>query len=283
MIVAPPSPLERAEWQAELELGFERVEARTVLCRRSHVGPVRVQRPFYPEGWDVCHVYVLHPPGGLVGGDSATLNIDLGERAHALLTTPAATKFYRSNGRRARQSVRLRLTEGAVGEWLPQETIVFGGAWGESRTRVELAGNALFAGWETVCLGRPAAGDVYTSGTYRTAFELWREGSPLWIDRCTFEASDRVLEAVWGLRGAPVFGSFVVSTARPGLVQAIRDAVAPDSAHECFSVTALRDVTVCRYSGESSQRASMCFTSAWQVVRRELCGRPASIPRIWLT
>src|SRR5262245_14402851 len=115
-----------AGWLASLDLEFARSGSRTVLARRSHVGPLIVQRPFYPEG-DVCHVYLVHPPGGVVGGDTLELRARVHDGAHALITTPAATKFYRSEGRMARQVQDIAL-DAAIFEWLPQETILFADA-----------------------------------------------------------------------------------------------------------------------------------------------------------
>jgi urease accessory protein len=281
MIAVQPSSLERAGWQAKLELGFERAGSRTVLRRRSHFGPLRVQRPFYPEGEELCHVYVLHPPGGLVGGDTLELCVELARGARALLTTPAATKFYRSTGRAARQTVSLRVAREAACEWFPQETIVFGGAHAQASTRVDLEQGGLFAGWEIACLGRPAAGDDYATGHYRSSFELWRGPEPIWIDRCVFEAD--MLQASWGMRGCPVFGTFVVSKSAPELTEAIRKCVTSNPAREHFAVSALRELTICRYLGDSSQRALNCFIQAWHVVRPSLWQRAPSVPRIWLT
>ena len=279
MIAVERPVLEHSGWQARLELGFARAASRTVLRRRVHSGPLRVQRPFYPEGEGVCHVYLLHPPGGLVGGDSLTVDVCVEGGAHALLTTPAATKYYRTNGLWGTQVNTLRVAAGSVCEWLPQETIVFGGALATSRTRVELEGDARFAGWELTCLGRPASGDAYAVGSYRTHFEVWRDGLPLFIDRGVFEGTDRVLDASWGLRGRPVFGTFVLAAASPELVAALREVVKPEQPRDLFSVTALRDVTVCRYLGDSSQRGLSSFQRAWQVVRPVLCSRPASTSR----
>src|SRR6476620_11342443 len=114
---------ERAGWEAALDLEFAARGARTILARRASIGPLVVQRPFYPEG-DVAHVYLVHPPGGVVGGDQLRLNVLAREGAHALITTPAATKFYRSDGRVAHQRQEI-VADAASIEWLPQETIVF--------------------------------------------------------------------------------------------------------------------------------------------------------------
>src|SRR6185436_3067379 len=125
-------------WQAALELGFAAEHGATRLARRAHRGPLVVQRPFLPEGPGVCHVYVLHPPGGLVGGDELTLDVDVATGAHALVTTPAASKVYRTNGAAVRQVQRLRVAGGATLEWLPQEAIIYDGARASLETRVEL-------------------------------------------------------------------------------------------------------------------------------------------------
>src|SRR5512137_547009 len=114
-------------WRAELVLGFRWQDGRTVLATRRHIGPLTVQRPFYPEG-DVCHVYVLHPPGGVVAGDCLTIAINAEADSAALVTTPAAGKFYRSDGKLARQQVSLTVAANAALEWLPQETIIYEGA-----------------------------------------------------------------------------------------------------------------------------------------------------------
>ena len=92
-----------AEWKAQLDLKFSKSGNRTILSHRKHYGPLQVQKPFYPELNGTCHVYILHPPGGMVGGDRLNIYVDVNSNAHALITTPAAGKFYRSAGPVARQ------------------------------------------------------------------------------------------------------------------------------------------------------------------------------------
>ena len=140
-------------WHAELDLAFARSGGRTVLTRRDHRGPLLVQRAFYPEDNGTCHVYIVHPPGGVVGGDRLTITTDVGADAAALVTTPAAGKYYRTEGPDARQEQRLTVGPGAMLEWFPQETIIFDGAQVHTRTRVALADTASFVGWESYGTG----------------------------------------------------------------------------------------------------------------------------------
>jgi urease accessory protein len=275
-------PAERG-WAGELELRFSAAEGRTVLRERRHRGPLQVQRAFYPEGADLCHVYVLHPPGGLVAGDSLAVRVRVDGKAQVLVTTPAAGKVYRGNGgRTAAQRTNLEVAGGGSLEWLPQETIVFDGGEVELETRVEVEAGAAFLGWEIVCLGRPAAGERFARGRCRQRLELWRAGRPLCLERAVVEGSAPVLEAAWGLRGAAVSGTLVaIGAAFP--LDELRALGAGLPAGELASATVVDDVLICRYLGASGERARACFARAWALVRPALIGRPVSAPRIWST
>ena len=272
-----------AGWSAELELGFEVVVGRSALTRNRHRGPLAVQRAFYPEGSELAHVYLLHPPGGIVAGDQLTVRVNVAPGARALVTTPAATKFYRSEGRVAEQTQLLRVSAGASLEWLPQETIVFGSAQVRTTTRVELEPGAVFCGWDVVCLGRAASGDHFASGRLQQAFEIWQAERPLWIERARFDANEPVRHASWGLGGRRVFGTFVCTGQNAAAVAAARAAVDTDDSCELFAVSQMRAAIVCRYLGQSTERARQVFAQAWGALRPLVLGRPASAPRIWLT
>jgi urease accessory protein len=270
-------------WSAELELGFDVVAGRSVILHKRHCGPLTVQRPFYPESSDLAHVYLLHPPGGIVSGDQLFVQVEVASGARALVTTPAATKFYRSEGRVAEQRQLLRVSAGASLEWLPQETIIFGTAQACTHTRVELEPGAVFFGWDIVCLGRAASGDHFAAGRLKQAFEIWQGARPLWIERSDFDARGPVRQAAWGLAGRRVFGTFVCSGHSAPAVAAARSVAAHDPERELFSVTQTRSAIVCRYLGDSTERARQVFSEAWAALRPLLLGRPASPPRIWLT
>lgn len=291
MAALPITPTPDSGWSASLALGFCRRGDATALCSRKHVGPLRVQRPFHPEGPGVCHVYLLHPPGGLVAGDGLTIDVALGADAKALITTPAAGKVYRSGDsqRTASQMIRMVVAPGATLEWVPQETIAFAGARARLNTRVDLAPGAAFIGWDILCLGRPANHEAFATGHIRQRFELWRDGRPLVLERLTVAGSDEatsIVESAAGLRGLPTTGTMMAVPARDenlgALVDAVRQATNADS-RDLRSVTVLHGVVVCRYLGSSGERARQFFIHAWHTLRPLCIGVPAHPPRIWAT
>lgn len=272
-----------AGWQAKLALSFVRRETGTVLERREHRGPLLVQRAFYPEPDGTCHCYVLHPPGGVVGGDQLRIDVDLDAGSDAVITTPAAGKYYRSAGATAELVQCLRVASGATLEWLPQESIVFEGARICTQTRVDLIGDAGFIGWEIVCLGRPAAGEAFLRGACHLGFEIHRDGLPLFLEQNRYRGSSEPLAAKWGLQGYPVTGTMVCVTRGCSAVETLQDLAAENGQDELFSASQLDEVLICRYLGGSAERARTLFTIAWSHVRRSVLGKAPVLPRIWNT
>lgn len=265
-------------WQAELRLRFARRGAHTYLAHRQHRGPLLVQRPFHPEP-GACHAYVVHPPGGVVGGDQLRLQVDVEEGAHALLTTPAAAKFYRSDGRMALQAQALRVDRGVL-EWLPQETIFYRDARARSETQVHLSPGARFIGWEIPCLGLPARGEPFDAGDLRLHLELWLDNVPLLIDRLRILGADASRTARWGLAGHEAIGTLLAYPANRALVEVARGVVAERAE---FAVTLVDEVLVCRCVSNQAEPVRNVFIEIWQALRPLLLERPAVLPRIWAT
>jgi urease accessory protein len=270
-------------WRASLELSFDRRADKTVLARSRHFGPLRVQRPFYPERNGTCHVYVLHPPGGVASGDQLRVELALEADACALLTTPGATKLYRSRGAEAHIVQRMSLAEGACLEWLPQETIVFDGAEASLETQIDLAPGAVYAGWEIVCLGRPACGESFERGRLRSALRLRRGGRLRYAERGDYLGGGPVLSQPWGLGGAPVFGLFVLADERAdeSWVERVREQVQCQAGN--FAVTLMSGLLLGRYLGSSTLDARASFESMFGVLRPLYTSGTAITPRIWRT
>jgi len=293
-------------WRARLELGFA-VDAGgiTRLVSRRHQGPLVVQRPFYPEGEGelgdagVPHVYVLHPPGGVVGGDQLHLDVGCGVGARALLTTPAATKVYRTAGAPAAIRQIFRVAAGGWMEWLPQETILHDGTDVTLTTDVRLDDQAGFVGSEILCFGLPARGERFAAGRCRQGIEIRRGERPILIERACFDAGETVHAAAWGLGGARVVGLLAVifpllPSPSPGSVLAdgealerVRTRAAAIAAvpGESAGVTVLHggEALVARYVGGAAERARAFLQGLWSDLRPATLGRPAVAPRIWAT
>jgi urease accessory protein len=267
-------------WHAELSLYCEQRGGRTVLARKRQFGPLTLQRPFYPEAL-VCHLYLLHPPGGVVGGDSLAVDIDLGPGARALVTTPGATKFYRSAGADALVTQRLSVAAGAELEWFPQEAILFPAARVRSRTEVALQSDARFIGWEILSLGRPVISERFDSGALHAGLSVSRDGRPLLTDRLRVTLP-RHLDGPSGLRGRPVTGTFVATDCDSNAVQVAREA-AGSPAGVLLGITLLDDLLVARCLAGTSEPVQRVFCTLWAALRPMLLGREACPPRIWAT
>ena len=269
-----------SSWKARLSLGFSFVEKKTILSEKSHDGPLVVQKPLYPEGGAVCHAIVVHPPGGIAGGDELVLEVKTEKNASALLTTPGATKWYRSAGAWARQSVAFDV-KGTL-EWLPQETIVFDGALCDARYEVDLSAGAGIIGWDIVCLGRTGSGERFSRGTYRSSVQVRREGKLLWLERARIDGGGRLLDSPAGLADQPVFGTLFASSLNVNqeLVAEIRN-TEPETGRG--AVTLLPGILLARYLGDSTEAAKRYFIALWRILRPAMVGREAIEPRIWST
>jgi urease accessory protein len=269
-------------WEARLALSFACRDGRTVLERREHRGPLMVQKALYPEGNAVCQSIVVHPPGGIVGGDRLALDVRVGENACVQLATPGAAKWYRSAGAPARQHLHFSVAGGALLEWLPHESIVFDGAIPVLETEIELYSDATFFGWDIVCLGRRLSGERWSRGRMKAALVLRRDDATAWIERGSFDAGSRLADSRVGLDHSTVYGTFLASAPRM-----TDDLVARCRAVECDegegAVTRLPGVLIGRYRGESAQAARKFFAGLWSCARPALTGRMAVPPRIWNT
>ncbi len=278
-----PMPCAEANqgWKAELNLGFKRKLEHTVLSRHTQFGPLTVQRPFYPEK-ETCHLYLLHPPGGVVGGDELRINVRLEEEARVLLTTPGATKFYRSMGALAQQVQTLSVADGCALEWLPQENIFFDQTRSHLSTRIVLEDTARFIGWEINCYGRPASRDLFTKGLVRTRLEVIRDGVPLLLDQLLVEDAS-ALKSPGSFNGYSCFGTLVATQVSPRLLDLVRTIVSTRENRQLVGLSLLDDLLVARCLGHYSESIANTLRSIWAALRPELLEREACHPRIWST
>ena len=266
-------------WLAELELGYGRFGDSTRPTLRRHCGPLRVQKHLYAEGPQVCQHIIVHPPGGIAGGDQLDIRASVGPDAWAQLTSPGAAKWYRAAGP-AYQRVELKVAAGATLEWLPQETIVFSAAQAELSTRIELEGNARLFYWDMIALGRQASGERFEHGYFQSHLDIRRDGQLLWHERQRIVGGDGLLDSPIGLDGNPVFATLLVTgEVSPERLEACRSLPHPVRG----DLTQLPGLLVARCLAGEALQARSWLIDLWRLLRPALLGREAVTPRIWST
>ncbi|MBD2187009.1 urease accessory protein UreD [Pseudanabaena mucicola] len=272
-----------ASWAGELELEFSKRSQQTILNRSYTVAPWKIQRSLYPEGEEVCHCILLHTAGGLVGGDRLSAKIHLQPQTQALITTAAASKIYRSTGAESLQNIHIQIDEGANLEWFPQETIVFSKAQYRQQTRIELAPTATCTMWEIIRFGRTARGEKFLEGNWRSHTEVWRDQSPLWIDRQHLHGNIDILGSPNALNGFAIAANFIFvgTTVEPELITQIRSTWEHGNYQGMSGVTRSQSGLVCRYCGDSSGDARKWFQEIWQLLRVSYRDRKICVPRVW--
>ncbi len=278
------SSANKRHWLGRLDLRFDRRDARSYLGFRQHTGPLVMQKTLHPEGTEVCHGVLVHPPGGVAGGDHLQLNVEVAADAKALITTPGAGKWYKANRHQARQDLQFNVGAAASLEWLPQENIVFDGADVHWQADITLAEGAVFAGWDIVCLGRQARQENWQTGGLAQRLSIKRAGHLQWLEQTKLTPAHPLMQSLIGLDGCKVMGTFVVVAGQvpEDLLAKCREVISMET-EAIIGVSALPEVFVARYVGNVSQAAKQYFEAIWQQLRPWYLNRPAVRPRIWNT
>jgi urease accessory protein len=277
-------------WHARLELdyvlGTTKAPSSTTVVQHRHQGPLRVFKSLYPEGPGICHNVIVHPPGGLVQGDLLEIDVHVRNGAHALLSTPGATRFYRCDGEAATQAVHLRLAEGARCEWLPLETIAYDGCHARNHLDFQLAAGAELIAWDVLCLGLPAANLPFACGVIDQRM-TW---PGVWIERARLAADDqRLFSSRTGLDGQSAMATLVLACGTPlsrkrreDLLEALRSVIDRHAlAPRCGATSPDERLIVVRALAAQTEPLMELWQSLWRVLRREAWHIGSTPPRVW--
>ena len=288
-IVQDPHQHAAPLWYAKLELGFQGDLDRTILRHRKHHGPVRVQKMLWPEKTGVCHAIIVHPPAGIAGGDHLSFQMSASEHAHALVTTPGAGKWYKTNQKQAFQHIDIEVKDNSIFEWLPQETMLFNGALAHSETKVNLDQQASYIGWDMLVIGRQARHEAFTDGAYHNQFQLYQNQKLLVTDRLSFIGRDRWLTSCLGMHGHAVMASFWAVPPEKfrskfyldQQVDQIRELIMRMQIN--VTLTVLDHVVTARYLGDDVRQCHDAFAAIRAKLRRYWFDLDEEFPRIWRT
>lgn len=272
-------------WNATLSLDYALQAGKTIAHFR-HDGPLRILQSLYPEGDAVCHNVLVHPPGGLVGGDTLDIAVTAAAGSHGLITTPGATRFYRSAGDTALQRTRLRLETGARAEWLPMEALCYSGCLAENHLTLDLAPGAELLGWDVTALGLPSAHQPFAQGSFCQHIEL----PGVWLERARIRADDLLLmDSPLGLAGqrciATLFfaaGSKLARQRRQGALDLARQVLEAHPLNTTAGATSPdAQVVVVRVLAPLVEPAMGLLKQVWKVWRQHFWEKAAPSPRIW--
>lgn len=283
-----------AGWSATLNLRFQPRDVnnaqRTVMTERNHFGPLRILKPLYPEGDAICHAVIVHPPGGIVAGDSLAVDLRVDVGAHALATTPGTQKWYRSTGAAAAAITRLHVADDACLEWMPQETMVFDGARAQQTLDITLAPQARFFGWEILCLGRTTRGERFNNGAFRQSVRLERSyrGAPLWRESLVLLGNDPLMDSKLGFRNFPVAATawIALPDVESGMLTAdVLTAVRVELGDAPLAAASSPEagLVVIKAIGDAPEAVRNLLIAVWKKIRLQVFSREAILPRIWST
>ena len=272
-------------WQAKLTLDYS-VEDQRCVARHVHEGPLRVLKALYPEGDRVCHHVLVHPPSGLVGGDELHIRLNVQTGAHALITTPGATRFYGSAGLTARQLVHAHVAANATLEWLPLEALAYNRCQAHNQAVFHLAAGSRLIAWDVTALGLPHADLPFVEGQFQQHLEI----AGTWLDRGLIDASDhRLLHSPLGLNGHTCLSTLVFAQG-DAMDDALREQVLALARQLCEAhplrlqsgVSSPDErVVVVRVLSAQVESAMALLRSIWLQWRHQCWKLPAVVPRIW--
>ncbi len=271
-------------WQAKLQLNYSRQEGGRTFVQANHDGPLRVLKSHYPEGPDICHNVIVHPPGGIVGGDSLTVEVQVAEAAHAFISTPGATRFYASDEQVGEQTVRLKVAKEAKLEWLPLESIAYSGCLARNHLEIELAEGAELMAWDVTALGLPAANQAFEQGSLHQRMSLGQ----IWLEEGWLDARDtRLLESPVGLNGQRCLGTMVLASGTAltrnrleMLIEAAR-AIEPPHGIQVGCTSPNQQMIVIRGLAPVVEPLMVYFQQVWAALRPAAWQMPAPSARIW--
>ena len=272
-------------WHASLQLDYT-LESERSVARYLHQGPLRILQSLYPEGDAVCHNVLVHPPSGLVGGDTLDMQVTVAPGAHGLVTTPGATRFYRSEAGLATQQIHARVETGARLEWLPLEAIAYNQCDALNRAVFELAPGAEMMAWDVTAFGLPASDLPYVQGRFRQHLEI----PGVWLERGNLSADDtRLMDSPLGLAGQRCMATLVFATGSAMADERIERALA--CARELLEASELRlsagatsphkQVILLRALSPVTEPAMQLLRKVWAAWRQEMWGLQGTYPRLW--
>lgn len=270
-------------WRGFLSFSLVNRFDKTVVKDKKHFGPLVLQRPYYQED-ERPTVLVIHPPGGVVAGDELTTNIILKTKAKAFISTPAATKFYRSIGAKAYQRQQITLEQGVQLEWLPQETLFFNQARVSNHLEFQLnSPDCQLIAWDIVGLGRPAMQEKFEQGEIEQTVTLSLNENPFFIDKFRFDNDPELLTSPFALNNASLMATMIFYHPKIEYLQQLQERLLVQPWAKQCGISLVGKVLLIRSLDTDLEDLKERLIAAWRLSRKTIIGAEPIRPRIWNT
>jgi urease accessory protein len=272
---SPPSP--RAGRDGLLRLGFERRGNATVLRHCRYTLPLQVLSPLALDD-GASYLLLLNPTGGVLGGDHLRTEVTLGENAHAFLSTPSATRVYRTNSAPAGMHTHLRIGRNATIEYLPDHVIPHPGSSLRQSMRIEMDEGSRGIFFDGFSSGRVALGEAWQFRDFDSRAEIFLRDQPIFANRTKILPKANDLAALGQMGGYAYCGSMLIIGEGfenwRAMIEALRTAL--DAIPGIFGGSSLLAQNGCsvRYLAHSAIDFHAATERLWAISRQHLLNLP---------
>jgi urease accessory protein len=262
-----------------LRLRFDRRPSGTVVTGCRYTLPLQALAPVALDD-PAAVVSILNPTGGLVGGDRLSIEVEVTADAHAVLTTPSATRVYRTEGEDSTQSVKIAIGPRATVEWVPDHTIPFAGSAFRQTLDVEMDESARLILVDAFSAGRVGRGEAWQFALLDSAVSVRDQQGWLVHERLALRGPMTGKDTAWDGLGYAESHPYFATIAIIGSLD--RERFTADLGRHCPGVDAgrvgvavlARGGLLIRCLAPSAPELIDSIETCWSLGRRALLGLP---------
>lgn len=258
-----------------LDVIFEQRGKRTVAREIRQQAPLRVIRPFYPEGEGPAHLYLLNITAGILEGDRIEISLRLEKGTHAAVITPAATRVHPAASGEAGQRTILSIGREAILEYLSEPVLPYAGAAFSQKTEMVLEEGAILFYLDLLGPGRLGRGERFDYRFYENHLRIVDPEGLLVQERFRLAPAEHPLDEIGIMEGFSHLGTlylFCPEEKRKPLLSAFRSV---EPADLLWGATLLpRRGLAVRALAHDTPALHDFFFGLWAIFRREVLGRP---------
>lgn len=273
-----------------LRLGFERRGNQTILADLDRRAPYMVQRALYcdPEMPSLASVFLITTTGCLLQGDRLALDITLGPRSEAHVTSQSATKIHTMDANYAAQTQIITLADDAYLEFLPDPLIPHRRARFVSDTQISIAPSATMLFSEIIQPGRKhhCPDECFGATVISISMSVSRpDDSILFTEKLLIEPQRYAMRQTGVMDSFDVFANVILCTPKDK-ADRVYERVEADVDLErgiAFGACLLPNDAglVYKILGRETAQVKAKVREFWGVVRREVTGASLPPPFLW--